>query len=53
MGDRGKVTIRQIFKLLLCLCFSPAVRVIPAFEAYSAKQVGWLAPIAAFFPYLF
>lgn len=50
MGDRGKVTIRQVFKLLLCLCFSPAVRVIPAFEAYSAKQVGWLAPIVAFFP---
>lgn len=52
METRDKITAGQTLKLLLCLCFSPAIRAIPAFEAQFAKQAGWVAPMVAFLPLL-
>lgn len=48
--DKEKITMRQAFKLLVCLSFSPAVRTVPIFEAFFAEQAGWIAPVVAFFP---
>ncbi|HHW69729.1 MAG TPA: GerAB/ArcD/ProY family transporter [Clostridiales bacterium] len=48
MGDTDKITTGQLLKLFSCLCFSPAIRIIPVIEAHSAKQAGWLAPAFAF-----
>lgn len=50
MRERDKITLRQLLKILLCLCFGPAVRAIPSFASHFAKQSGWLAPIIAFVP---
>lgn len=50
MEDREKITLRQMLKMLLCVCSGPAVRAIPTFESYFAKQAGWLAPLMAFLP---
>ncbi|NMA95502.1 MAG: GerAB/ArcD/ProY family transporter [Clostridiales bacterium] len=48
--DRKEISISQFFKLLVCLSFSPAVRVTPLYETIFADQAGWLAPLISFVP---
>lgn len=47
---KEKITVRQVFKLLICMSLGPAVRVVPLYVSKVAAQAGWLGPVVIFLP---
>lgn len=45
MKDKGKITIAQVFLLLLTFTYSATMRAIPIYAINKAKQAAWLTPV--------
>ena len=48
LANKNKISLRQALFILLTSVFSPAIRFIPRYTAYTAKQAAYLSPFVSF-----